>query len=126
MGAPCVPQNREKDWLVPWAKPGLSLNRDPYIIHLNIALEIVISFYFGGKSCVSNGCKMYLLRSPAKGKSFLETRASIGETYCCPLPRQVGRLFLAALSAETCAETHWPMIHVKTANSPGGEFEKVA
>ena len=46
-------------------------NRDPYIIHLNIALYMVISLYLGGKSHVSNGCKMYLLRSPGeKNDSF--------------------------------------------------------
>ena len=30
-------------------------NRDPYIIHLKIALSMVVSPYFGGKSHVSNG-----------------------------------------------------------------------
>ena len=30
-------------------------NRDPYIIHLNIALQMVVSLYFGGTSHVSNG-----------------------------------------------------------------------
>ena len=39
--------------------------RDPYIIHLNIALYMAGSLYLGGKSQVLNGCKMYLLRSPA-------------------------------------------------------------
>ena len=29
--------------------------RDPYIVHLNIALSMVVSRYFGGKSHVSNG-----------------------------------------------------------------------
>ena len=35
--------------------PFRSLSRDPYIIHLNIALQLVVSLYFGGKSHVSNG-----------------------------------------------------------------------
>ena len=39
-------------------------NTDPYIIHLNIALSMVVSLDFGGKRHVSNG-QMYLLRSPA-------------------------------------------------------------
>ena len=39
---------------------------DPYIIHLNIALFMVASLHFGGKSHVSNGCKMYLVRNPGK------------------------------------------------------------
>ena len=30
-------------------------NRDPYIVHLNIALSMVVSLYFGGKSHASNG-----------------------------------------------------------------------
>ena len=34
-----------------WAPP----IRDPNIIHLNIALQIVVSHYFGGKSHVSIG-----------------------------------------------------------------------
>ena len=29
--------------------------RDPYIIHLNIALYMVVPLYFGGKSNASNG-----------------------------------------------------------------------
>ena len=29
---------------------GVSFSRDPYIIHLNIALYMVVSLYFGGKS----------------------------------------------------------------------------
>ena len=33
----------------------ITLNRDPYIIHLKIALSMVVSLYFGGKSHVSNG-----------------------------------------------------------------------
>ena len=32
---------------------------------------MVVSFYFGGKSHVSNGCKMYLLRTPAEFLGFL-------------------------------------------------------
>ena len=52
---------------------GLQGNRDPYIIHLNIALSMVVSPYFGGKSHVSNGCKMYLLRSPGELAAKLET-----------------------------------------------------
>ena len=38
-------------------------HRDPYIIHLNIALHMVVSLYFGGKSHVSNGQNVSL-RSP--------------------------------------------------------------
>ena len=30
-------------------------NRDPYIIQLNIALQMVVSIYFAGKSNVLNG-----------------------------------------------------------------------
>ena len=30
-------------------------NRDPNIIHLNIAFQMVVSLYFGGESHVSNG-----------------------------------------------------------------------
>ena len=33
-------------------------NRDPWIIHLNIALYMVVSLYFGGKSHVSTGQKV--------------------------------------------------------------------
>ena len=33
-----------------------SMNRDPCIIHLNIALQMVGSLYFGGQSHVSNKC----------------------------------------------------------------------
>ena len=36
-------------------KPAPNPSRDPYIIHLNIALSMVVSLYFGGKSHVSNG-----------------------------------------------------------------------
>ena len=38
--------------------------REPYILHLNIALSMVVSPDFAGKRHVSNGCKTYLLRSP--------------------------------------------------------------
>ena len=44
----------------------LSWNRDPYIIHLSIALSMVVSPYFGGKSHVSNLGKKYFLRSPVE------------------------------------------------------------
>ena len=57
--------------------------RDPYIIHLNIALYMVVSLYFDGKSHVSNGCNIYLLRSPASsprhpsdGRSFHQITGS--------------------------------------------------
>ena len=36
------------------------------IIHLNIALSMMVSLYFGGNSHVSNGFNMYLLRSPVE------------------------------------------------------------
>ena len=49
---------------------------DPYIVHLNIALEMVASSYFGGKSHVSNGCNMHLFRSPVLKGSQKETRIS--------------------------------------------------
>ena len=35
-------------------KVEILFSRDPYIIHLNIALEMVVSLYFGGKNHVSN------------------------------------------------------------------------
>ena len=50
-----------------------TLNRDPYIIHLNIALYMVVSLYFGGKSNMFQMGKMYLLRSPAKPPDHFET-----------------------------------------------------
>ena len=37
-----------------WLFPG-GLNRDPCTIHLNIALQMEVSLYFGGRSHVSNG-----------------------------------------------------------------------
>ena len=45
-------QNKHQAWQ---SLPNRSLSRDPYIIHLNIALQMVVSLYFGGKSHVSNG-----------------------------------------------------------------------
>ena len=44
--------------------------RDPYIIHLNIALSMVVSLDFGGKNMFQKG-KMYLLRSPVLPRQFL-------------------------------------------------------
>ena len=35
--------------------PGPNMNRDPYIIHLNIALSIVVFLFFGGESHFENG-----------------------------------------------------------------------
>ena len=35
---------------------------------------MAVSLYFGGKSHVSNGCKMYLVRSPAEFRSLLPLR----------------------------------------------------
>ena len=40
-------------------------NRDPYIIHPNIALSMVVSFYVGEKAMFQMG-KMCLLRSPVQ------------------------------------------------------------
>ena len=40
-------------------KSAWSLQRDPHVIHLNIALSMVVSLYFGGKSHVSNGQNVY-------------------------------------------------------------------
>ena len=55
---------------VSWVSWVPSFPRDPYIIYL----------YFGGKSHVSTGCKMYLLRSPVpapglKGSIFFRSAA---------------------------------------------------
>ena len=52
---------------------GFFLSRDPYIIHLNIALYMVVSLYFGG---VSNGQSVYLLRSPVKSHTKKKHRSS--------------------------------------------------
>ena len=43
---------------------GASPNRDPYIIRLNIALQMVISLYFGVEKATFQMGKVYLLRSP--------------------------------------------------------------
>ena len=58
-------------------------NRDPYIIHLNIALYMVGSLYFGGKSHVSNGqsvsfkepCKTLFISSWEVVQKFVSLRA---------------------------------------------------
>ena len=42
-----------------------SCNRDPYIIHLNIALSMVVSFFLVEKAMFQMG-KMHLLRSPVQ------------------------------------------------------------
>ena len=42
--------------LLEWIGPK-KFNRDTYIIHLNMALSMAVSLYFGGTSHVSNGCK---------------------------------------------------------------------
>ena len=47
----------------------LAFTRDPYIIHLNIALHMVVSLYFGGKGHVSNG-QNDLLRSAVHVPGF--------------------------------------------------------
>ena len=45
-------------------------NRDHYIIHLNIALQMVVSLYLGGKSHVSNG-QHVSFKEPCTSKRFI-------------------------------------------------------
>ena len=77
---------------LPWAKGrckkkplmgnmAANFNRDPYIIHLNIALQMVVFLYFGGKSHVSNG-QMYLLRSPVQLGTFLGDQHALAPDSC--------------------------------------------
>ena len=52
-----------------------------YIL-LNIALSMVVSLYVGGKSHISNGCTMCLLRSPVQNGGLL------GRKGHSPVPEQ--------------------------------------
>ena len=47
--------------------------RDPYIIHLNIALSMAVSLCFGGKSHVSNGQNVYF-KEPCFSREAFSTR----------------------------------------------------
>ena len=72
--AAAMPQ-RYKTFLAYLSKP-TPFNRDPYFMHLNIALYMVVSLYFGRKSHVSNGQHVSfkepcLKRRPQTGNDLL-------------------------------------------------------
>ena len=79
-----------RDWL---------LNRDPYIIHLSIALNMLVSLYLGGKSHVSNWQHV----------SFKEPRSIASENFrAFPGPRSsAGMSMMWALSKPSLSAKFW-------------------
>ena len=82
-------------------KLGHPQNRDPYIIHLNIAWQMVVYLHFGGKSNMfqmvakwrsfKEPCKTEVLLGPGKGSKAVRTKTdSPSQKVGCHLPAVTG------------------------------------